>query len=112
MDSISDSDSEDIGSIPIGTTKPLAKLFYTYVIKSSDSDFFYKGHCADLNVRLNQHNAGKVASTKRFAPFEFVYYESFRTREEAIRREKYFKTAAGRRFLKVAIPRFQIPLPD
>ena len=80
------------------------------MIKSSDSDFFYKGHCADLNVRLNQHNAGKVASTKRFAPFEFVYYESFRTREEAITREKYFKTAAGRRFLKVAIPRFQIPL--
>jgi len=29
-----------------------------------------------------------------------VYFEEFETREEAIKREKYFKTAAGRKFLK------------
>lgn len=43
-------------------------------------------------------------SIKAYAPFILVYQENFDTREEAIEREKYFKTAAGRRFLKTKIP--------
>jgi putative endonuclease len=39
-------------------------------------------------------------SIKKYLPFELVYYEEFESREASIRREKYFKTAAGRRFLK------------
>jgi putative endonuclease len=39
-------------------------------------------------------------SNKAYAPFKVVYSEAFNLREEAIRREKYLKTAAGRRFLK------------
>jgi hypothetical protein len=29
-----------------------------------------------------------------------IYFESFKTIENSIKREKHFKTAAGRRFLK------------
>jgi putative endonuclease len=32
-----------------------------------------------------------------------VYFEAFETREEAIVREKYFKSATGRRFLKLKV---------
>jgi putative endonuclease len=39
-------------------------------------------------------------SIRFYIPFAMVYFETFETREEAIMREKYFKTAAGRRFLK------------
>jgi putative endonuclease len=39
-------------------------------------------------------------SIRKYIPFEMVYFESFETRGEAIVREKYFKSAAGRRFLK------------
>jgi putative endonuclease len=39
-------------------------------------------------------------SLRPYVPFVLVYYESFETEEMAIAREKYFKTAAGRRFLK------------
>jgi len=38
-----------------------------------------------------------------YMPFEIIYYESFSTIDEAIKREKYFKTSAGRRFLKTKI---------
>jgi len=38
-------------------------------------------------------------SIKSKVPFRLIYSESFATREEAIKREKYFKSAAGRRFL-------------
>ncbi len=41
-----------------------------------------------------------TASIKTYIPFELVYFEKFETDQEAIAREKYFKSAAGRRFLK------------
>ncbi len=74
--------------------------FFAYVIYSDSHNRYYKGHCEDLTARLKEHNQGKTKSIKVFIPFRFVYYEEFNTREEAINRERYFKTAAGRRFLK------------
>jgi putative endonuclease len=75
-------------------------MFYAYVIRSLSSGFIYKGHCQDLEGRLKQHNAGMTESTRPYAPFGLVYSEEFELREDAIRREKYFKSSAGRRFLK------------
>jgi putative endonuclease len=75
-------------------------MFYAYVIKSVNCDHYYKGHCENLEVRLKEHNAGKTRSIQPFIPFEILYFESFETREEAIAREKYFKSAAGRKYLK------------
>jgi putative endonuclease len=75
-------------------------MFYAYVIKSIHTTFLYKGHCENLQERLKQHNAGETQSTRPHVPFDIVYFEEFSTRAEAIKREKYFKTAAGRRFLK------------
>ena len=75
-------------------------MFYTYVVKSLRFPHLYKGHCENLEERLKQHNSGMTESIKPFIPFEIVYFEEFHTRDEAIRREKYFKSSAGRRFLK------------
>jgi len=75
-------------------------MFYAYVIKSVVHDYYYKGHCEDLEERLKQHNSGKTESLRPYMPFILVYQEEFNTRQEAITREKYFKTAAGRRYLK------------
>ena len=75
-------------------------MFYAYVLKSIQHDYFYKGHCRDLQKRISQHNSGMTESLRPYIPFELVYYEAFETEQMAITREKYFKTAAGRRFLK------------
>ena len=77
--------------------------YYAYVLYSPNTDRFYKGHCSDVSRRLAEHNAGKTKSIKAFIPWKLVYSEEFNSREEAIKREKYFKTAAGRRFLKKVI---------
>jgi putative endonuclease len=81
-------------------------MFFTYVIFSRNFNRFYKGHCQDIDIRLKEHNSGKTSSTKPFIPWEFVYYESFETIEGSVKREKYFKTAAGRRFLKKVLPHY------
>jgi putative endonuclease len=78
-------------------------MYYTYVIKSIHHDYYYKGHCEDLDKRLQEHNAGFTISIKPYIPFKIVYFEAFDLREESIKREKYFKSAAGRRYLKTKL---------
>jgi putative endonuclease len=75
-------------------------MFYAYVLKSLNHNYYYKGHCENLDVRLKQHNSGATESIKPYIPFEVVYVEEFKTKEEATVREKYFKSSAGRRYLK------------
>jgi len=74
--------------------------YYAYVLKSLNFNRCYKGHCSDLDNRLKAHNIGKTKATAPFRPWEVVYFEEYTTLSEAIARENYFKTAAGRRYLK------------
>ena len=76
------------------------EMYFAYVIKSIHHDFYYKGHCEDLETRLAQHNSGMTESIRPYIPFILIYSEQFDTREKAVKREKYFKSAAGRRYLK------------
>ena len=80
-----------------------AYMFYAYVIRSLKFPLLYKGHCENIDERLKQHNSGMTKSIRPYIPFELVYKEEFQSREEAIEREKYFKTARGRKFLKTKI---------
>jgi hypothetical protein len=50
-DSMEVSGTSDLGSIPSGATKTFS-MFYAYVLKSINQDYFYKGHCANLQKRL------------------------------------------------------------
>ncbi|HEX6848129.1 MAG TPA: GIY-YIG nuclease family protein [Chitinophagaceae bacterium] len=75
-------------------------MFFAYVFKSLDHEFYFKGHCENLDERLIQHNSGMNESIRPYIPFILFYKEEFTTRQEAIKRERYFKSAAGRRFLK------------
>ena len=75
-------------------------MFCAYVLKSIEHEYYYKGHCQDLEKRLQQHNSGMTKSIWPHLPFKIAYFEPFDTEIEAIEREKFFKSAAGRKFLK------------
>jgi len=81
----------------------MINMFFAYIIKSGEFNYYYKGHTSNLEKRLGEHNSGMTKSIKKYAPFILVYIEQFETEKEAIEREKYFKTAAGRRYLKSRI---------
>jgi len=74
-------------------------MFYTYVLKSLKDGKLYIGWTDNLKHRFKHHNDGKVTSTKNRVPFKIVYYEACTDRQKAIKREKYFKTGFGRRFI-------------
>jgi len=56
---------------------------------------------ADVKQRVTTHNLGKVKSTKAFVKWHLFHIENFETRIEARKREKYLKSAAGRRWRKI-----------
>ena len=74
-------------------------LVHVYVLRSLADGDRYVGLSTDVPRRIEEHSSGKVKSTKARVPFVLVYQESFDTLKEARTREKYFKTAAGRRWL-------------
>jgi putative endonuclease len=55
----------------------MKEVYYAYVLKSKYHEYFYKGHCKDLQKRLVQHNSGMTASTRPYIPFEIVCLEDF-----------------------------------
>jgi putative endonuclease len=75
-------------------------MFFAYILKSEKTGSHYYGHCEDLEERLKNHNAGKVRSTKSKRPLKIHYYEEFQSRSEAFKRELFFKSRSGYKFLK------------
>lgn len=75
-------------------------MFYIYILQSKKDKQFYTGYTADLKKRLNEHNSGKVFSTKNRIPFDLVYYEACLNQKDATHREKYLKTAWGKKYIK------------
>lgn len=78
-------------------------MFYTYVLKSKKDHKLYIGYTNDLKKRFEKHCNGLVESTKLRRPLELIYYEACLDKEKAVKREKYFKTGFGRRYLKSRI---------
>ena len=83
-------------------------MYYTYILQSNKDKQFYTGYTNDLKDRLKLHNDGKVASTKNRLPVELVYYEACLNQQDATHREKYLKTAWGKRYIKSRLKNYLI----
>jgi putative endonuclease len=74
-------------------------MYIVYILKDENGKI-YKGMTNNLERRLKEHRSGQTITTSRMANFSVVYTEEFDKIEDARKRELYFKSAAGRRFLK------------
>ena len=79
---------------------------YVYVLRSLKDNKFYTGYSSDLKKRFREHQEGTVTSTKSRAPFELVFYEAYRNKYDAMRREKYLKTSKGKSTLRQMLREF------
>jgi putative endonuclease len=79
---------------------------YVYMLRSARDGQFYVGLTRDLRARLQAHNSGQVRSTKRRVPLELVYWEGCLDQSDAAQREKYLKTAWGKRYIKGRLKRY------
>jgi putative endonuclease len=74
--------------------------YYVYVLVSEKDGNKYVGYTSDPKGRLVSHNEGRVRSTRNRLPMKLVYFEGCLDREDATRREKYLKTAWGKRYIR------------
>ena len=61
---------------------------------------FYTGYTINLVNRLEEHNSGRVFSTKQRIPFDLIYWEGCLNQQDATRRVKYLKSGNGKIYLK------------
>jgi len=74
-------------------------MYYVYILYSKSRDRFYTVHSEDVGDRFIRHNQGRSKATKSGRPWRLVYAEQFRTRSEAVQREKYIKAMKDRDYI-------------
>ena len=67
-------------------------MYYVYILRSREyDDKIYIGRTSDLKRRFMQHQSGKNVATRHILPVELVYYEAYKSREDARNRERQLK---------------------
>ncbi|MBX2907866.1 MAG: GIY-YIG nuclease family protein [Taibaiella sp.] len=76
-------------------------MSYTvYIIYSPLLDKYYTGHTEDIKKRMNEHNSGMSTFTSKTNDWVVKYFESFPTREAAMKREKEIKNKKSRKYIE------------
>jgi putative endonuclease len=78
---------------------------YTVYVLTGDGGLIYKGVTNNLSRRIAEHKSGHTITTSKMSGLRLVYSEEYDNFVEARKRELYFKSAAGRRFLKNKLPK-------
>jgi len=80
-------------------------MYYIYVLRSRKNNKRYTG-CTNKKPeeRLHDHNTGSNAWTRQNGSFDIIYTEPLSDKKTALKREKYLKTGAGRKFLDRVTP--------
>jgi putative endonuclease len=79
-------------------------MFHVYVLYSEKFQKIYIGMTSNLEERLKSHNElGTKGWTIKFRSWQIVYQEQFEEKKNALTREKQFKSAKGREFIRALI---------
>ncbi len=74
--------------------------FIVYILYSGSKDKYYIGSCADISIRITQHNTGRNISTKFGTPWILVYTQEVNTLQEARKRELEIKKRKSRKYIQ------------
>ena len=78
-------------------------MYYVYALKSIKNNDLYIGYSQDLRQRLKYHNQGNVKATKDNRPWKLVYYEAYKEKKDAAKREKQLKNHRAKEDLKIQL---------
>lgn len=94
---------------PMGETSPerlrasRTFMYYVYILSSINFRKTYVGSTDDIIRRLSEHNSGRSKFTNRFKPWALIYSEELAGYSDARKRERYYKSGAGRKFIKTLL---------
>ncbi len=80
--------------------------YTTYILFSKSLDAYYIGFTGDVvNTRLSKHLKDHKGFTSKTKDWEIVYTETYKTKSEAMRREKQLKAWKSKIRIKELISR-------
>ena len=65
-------------------------MYFVYVLKLNNGNL-YVGYTRDIKRRVSQHEEGLSTYTKKYLPIELVYCEIYKSRDDALERERKLK---------------------
>ena len=80
----------------------MTNLYYIYIIENSFDQSWYIGFSTDVARRIDEHNkkiGGKYTKKKK-GDWKLIYIEGYIHKLDALGREKYLKSGAGRIYIK------------
>jgi len=80
--------------------------FTTYIIYSLSLNRFYIGYTSDIESRLIRHNQNGKGFTGKVNDWKLVYVEIFKTKTEALAREREIKRWKSRKKIEILIDTF------
>ena len=80
----------------------MIKLYYVYIIENSIAHSWYIGFSEDYERRLLEHKSKSGSQFTRCQDGEWslIYLEGYCNKKDALSREKYLKSGAGRKYIK------------
>ena len=87
-------------------------MYYVYILERCDKSL-YTGYTNHLEKRIKAHNEGKGAKyTKGRRPVSLVYFETFQTKSEALKREYAIKQFSRKKKLELIKSSILNPIND
>jgi len=65
-------------------------MYYVYILKLNTKKI-YIGYANDLKRRVGEHTNGKCTYTRNKRPLELIYYEAYKAKSDATKREHHLK---------------------
>jgi putative endonuclease len=75
-------------------------MYFVYILQSARDKSYYIGYTSNIENRLWEHNEGRTGYTKLKRPWSLIYQEEYKTRKEAMVREKYLKKQKSKVYLE------------
>src|SRR5712691_2910799 len=74
--------------------------FHVYILLSETTNRYYVGQTQDVEERLAYHNANYSKSLRNRGPWRLVHEEEYKTRAQAMRRERQIKSWKDRAMIE------------
>ena len=79
-------------------------MYYVYFAKSLKNEKIYTGFTSkDPNIRVLEHNNSSNTWSSQNKPLKLIYYESFLCKEDARKKELFYKSGVGKRIKKAIV---------
>lgn len=77
--------------------------YCVYILFSERDKQLYTGYTSNIEQRIINHNNGGTTSTRNRTPLKLIFCEFYLYKEDAEKREKYFKTTMGKKAIKLML---------